>query len=568
MPTSIMQKNYSHCPLKKRPVFMCKEESMKNDSDGEMEPENLSTKPQDLSMKSLKKKARSESPEPLVVIKAEDTLPTPPPSSSPSPSDTKSPLSIPTPTYGSLPSIYYAGSRSPAASFPVYPAFPYGLPYPADFYSAYQGPHHPATGLPLHHHHHHHLHPHHSQISPPRSEPLSPYSAGQHDTSSGSPSASPTHLFRPERHSLSPPPSMVVPAYPAELRLNQNNNIIKSDSPFARAQHRFMPYPPMHHHPHHHGHHPAHPHPLMMSSASVADHPSLSPASSHTSFNSYLSSRGRSLSPISSSAPASPGADSEENNNSLTATNGNSTLLSSSSSGCSSILTEKSTSSANILQKKDGSGEKSASSSPSNAGAPRYQCPDCGKSYSTYSGLSKHQQFHCPAAEGNQAQKTFVCKECDKPYKTLGALKMHIRTHTLPCKCTHCDKAFSRPWLLQGHIRTHTGEKPFVCKLCSRAFADRSNLRAHQQTHEDVKRFKCPTCTKSFSRLPLLTKHAESGCPGGSGSGSSSAGSPVPSLARSDSPHSQNGGAACSLPEDSFIPTVLPHGAGGNIAVY
>ncbi|EAA12297.4 AGAP008274-PA, partial [Anopheles gambiae str. PEST] len=521
MPTSIMQKNYSHCPLKKRPVFMSKDDAMKNDSDGEMEPENLSTKPQDLSMKSMKKKARSESPEELVVIKAEDTLPTPPPSSSPCPSDTKSPLSIPTPTYGSLSSIYFPGSRSPAASFPaVYPGFPYAMPYSSEFYSAYQtqSPHHPAAPLPLHPHHPHHLHPHHSQISPPRSEPLSPYSAGQHDTS-GSPSASPTHLFRPDRHSLSPPPSMVVSAYPTELRLNQNNNIIKSESAFARAQHRFMPHP----------HHPAHHHPLMAMS-SVAEHPSLSPASSHTSFNSYLSSRGRSLSPISSAA------------------NGNSTSLSS-SSGCSSILTEKSTSSANILQKKDGGGEKGASPAGGN-GAPRYQCPDCGKSYSTYSGLSKHQQFHCPAAEGNQAQKTFVCKECDKPYKTLGALKMHIRTHTLPCKCTHCDKAFSRPWLLQGHIRTHTGEKPFVCKLCSRAFADRSNLRAHQQTHEDVKRFKCPTCTKSFSRLPLLTKHAESGCPGGSG------------------PHSQSGGssAACNISEDSFMPTVLPHG--GNIAVY
>ncbi|XP_049301671.1 protein escargot [Anopheles funestus] len=554
MPTSIMQKNYSNCPLKKRPVFMSKEEALKNESEGEMEPENLSTKPQDLSMKSMKKKARSESPE-LVVIKAEDTLPTPPPSSSPAPSDTKSPLSIPTPTYGSLPAMYYGGSRSPASFPPVYPGFPYPLPYPADFYSAYhhqqsqaQHQQHPA-GLPhqLHPHHHHLHHPLHSQISPPRSEPLSPYSAGQHDTS-GSPSASPTHLFRPDRHSLSPPPSMVVPAYPAELRLNQNNNIIKSESAFVRAQHRYMPYPL---------HHPAHHHHLMMSS--VADHPSLSPASSHTSFNSYLSSRGRSLSPISSSAPASPGADSEENNNSLSVTNGNSTSLSS-SSGCSSILTEKSTSSANI-QKKEG---EKGSSQGSN-GAPRYQCPDCGKSYSTYSGLSKHQQFHCPAAEGNQAQKTFVCKECDKPYKTLGALKMHIRTHTLPCKCTHCDKAFSRPWLLQGHIRTHTGEKPFVCKLCSRAFADRSNLRAHQQTHEDVKRFKCPTCTKSFSRLPLLTKHAESGCPGGSG-GSSTAGSPVPSLTRSDSPHSQSASSACNISEDSFIPTVLPHGS--NIAVY
>lgn len=147
------------------------------------------------------------------------------------------------------------------------------------------------------------------------------------------------------------------------------------------------------------------------------------------------------------------------------------------------------------------------------SGGPRYQCPDCGKSYSTYSGLSKHQQFHCAAAEG-QAKKSFSCKYCEKVYVSLGALKMHIRTHTLPCKCHLCGKAFSRPWLLQGHIRTHTGEKPFSCQHCNRAFADRSNLRAHLQTHSDVKKYSCSSCSKTFSRMSLLTKHQEGGCPG------------------------------------------------------
>ncbi|XP_037813291.1 zinc finger protein 184 [Lucilia sericata] len=145
-------------------------------------------------------------------------------------------------------------------------------------------------------------------------------------------------------------------------------------------------------------------------------------------------------------------------------------------------------------------------------GVPRYHCNDCGKSYSTFSGLTKHQQFHCPAAEGNQVKKVFNCKNCDKTYVSLGALKMHIRTHTLPCKCPICGKAFSRPWLLQGHIRTHTGEKPFSCQHCNRAFADRSNLRAHMQTHSDVKKYSCPSCTKSFSRMSLLGKHLQSGC--------------------------------------------------------
>lgn len=154
----------------------------------------------------------------------------------------------------------------------------------------------------------------------------------------------------------------------------------------------------------------------------------------------------------------------------------------------------------------------------------RHQCPDCGKSYSTFSGLSKHRQFHCAAGEG--PRKSFSCKYCEKVYVSLGALKMHIRTHTLPCKCNICGKAFSRPWLLQGHIRTHTGEKPFSCNFCNRAFADRSNLRAHLQTHSDVKKYSCSSCSKTFSRMSLLSKHAEGGCGGPSSNPQDMAGLP------------------------------------------
>ncbi|KPM08084.1 escargot-like protein, partial [Sarcoptes scabiei] len=138
----------------------------------------------------------------------------------------------------------------------------------------------------------------------------------------------------------------------------------------------------------------------------------------------------------------------------------------------------------------------------------RFHCPDCNKSYSTQSGLAKHQEFLC----ANQIKKSFCCKHCEKVYVSLGALKMHIRTHTLPCKCKLCGKAFSRPWLLQGHIRTHTGEKPFACQLCNRAFADRSNLRAHLQTHSVIKKYSCKNCSRTFSRMSLLLKHEDNGC--------------------------------------------------------
>ncbi|XP_017860198.1 PREDICTED: protein snail [Drosophila arizonae] len=162
-----------------------------------------------------------------------------------------------------------------------------------------------------------------------------------------------------------------------------------------------------------------------------------------------------------------------------------------------------------------GSGSSSSNNNTNSSAAAknyRYKCDNCQKMYSTSMGLSKHRQFHCPAAECNQEKKQHSCEECGKLYTTVGALKMHIRTHTLPCKCPICGKAFSRPWLLQGHIRTHTGEKPFQCPDCPRSFADRSNLRAHQQTHVDVKKYACQVCHKSFSRMSLLNKHTSSNC--------------------------------------------------------
>lgn len=297
-------------------------------------------------------------------------------------------------------------------------------------------------------------------------------------------------------------PHPQLPLYPpynssVDLRTNFNNNVIKSDT-FMIPKY-FTPYRVDHSTAHqltninnnslHYQSHPPH-RPLF----NVFP---LSPASSHASINSYEESPRRSESPLSTQSVTSDNQQSQISMPTVTSTTSNYSVFRDVSALSTGAPNPKS---------KQGKSEKLKSS--------HYQCPDCSKSYSTYSGLSKHQQFHCPAVEGNQAKKIFSCKNCDKVYTSLGALKMHIRTHTLPCKCEICGKAFSRPWLLQGHIRTHTGEKPFSCQHCHRAFADRSNLRAHLQTHSEIKKYSCTTCSKTFSRMSLLTKHLEGGCPG------------------------------------------------------
>lgn len=396
MPVTIMAKNYSHCPLKKRPVQYT-EDDLSPVSD---EPENLSTKPEDLSLTS-----RNKSP-PLSIV-----------SSSP-------------------PGSPVCSSPSPPPSSVTSSTSPPPIPLPVNIMRS------PSPTITPHSYHHHHLYAPTAIKMEPYIKPELEYAPQTWARSIYPPAAGGYHHI--PLHYPHPYEYLGVNSPPA------STSSYNSDSSCSPPHNQY--------HMHHHIRQPLQP--LALRPSSI-----------------YSSMDSNSLSPNSSTTTSPPPAPV------IITTN-------SSAEDLTHVV-------AHHMDKKNGNGV-------------RHKCPDCGKSYSTFSGLSKHRQFHCAAGDG--PRKSFSCKYCEKIYVSLGALKMHIRTHTLPCKCTICGKAFSRPWLLQGHIRTHTGEKPFSCTYCHRAFADRSNLRAHLQTHSDVKKYSCPTCGKMFSRMSLLTKHAESGC--------------------------------------------------------
>lgn len=457
MPRSfLIKKNYSHCPLKKRPVLKLDDDKDVSDNS---EPENLSTKPEDLSMS-----ASTQHQFPHKSI-------TPPPGVALISALKREPLTH-QPASNALthPSAPHPGLASPPPPLqpPQHPAFftktssggplePLNLNTPAE-------PTHPSHAA--HPTHPAHPHPHHPYASPQpawpaRSAAVAPHYPPPYFTFNY-PYPPPAELYGAAHHAYNP--AVLYPLSPARSPLQEQlSPYAPRDTSSVSPPHHYMT-PPVDT-------------PKLYMPWPQPDHCGLSPTSSVASSSSHTAFQSTSPPPATPEDLSSPGSVSSG---------------SSSSAGSTSAGSKK---------RKDSS-------------APRYQCPDCSKSYSTYSGLSKHQQFHCAASAGSQAKKSFSCKYCEKVYVSLGALKMHIRTHTLPCKCRICGKAFSRPWLLQGHIRTHTGEKPFSCPHCNRAFADRSNLRAHLQTHSDVKKYSCSSCSKTFSRMSLLTKHTEGGCPG------------------------------------------------------
>ncbi|KAJ8345319.1 hypothetical protein SKAU_G00295120 [Synaphobranchus kaupii] len=174
-------------------------------------------------------------------------------------------------------------------------------------------------------------------------------------------------------------------------------------------------------------------------------------------------------------------------------------------------------------------------------GRNRLACKHCGRNFSYFSIVQKHQQT-CSSRSGKhfceKAEKPFSCNGCGKYYLEKWRLNSHLcsRHTNEPYKCIDCGNGFSQEVHLSLHQCSHRREKPYSCVksgenssqkskfesqqhncrvgnfyrclVCGKYFSRRDSLHVHQRTvHTGEKPYSCAECGKNFSQKGNLQKH-------------------------------------------------------------
>ncbi|XP_066122721.1 zinc finger protein 211-like [Saccopteryx bilineata] len=131
-----------------------------------------------------------------------------------------------------------------------------------------------------------------------------------------------------------------------------------------------------------------------------------------------------------------------------------------------------------------------------------YECSECGKSFFWNSNLRCHQKLH-------SGERPYECNECGKSFKKKHHLNYHQTVHTgqRPYECHECGKSYTHKSKLRYHQRIHTGEKPYECSECGKSFFSNSDLSYHQKLHRGEMPYKCSECEKCFRRISVLHYH-------------------------------------------------------------